>query len=102
MLISVKGRKSGNVYTTPVDYGRTNGAVCAVTSLKYRWWKNLRGGADVDLVIQGKRLTGQAQVTEDPQVVLDTLRKMYPNRTGFERIAPGLIAIHIHAIQAHG
>lgn len=96
MLIYVKGRKSGKVYTTPVDYGRNNDEVYAITSMKYAWWKNLRGGDDVDLLIQGKRLTGEAQVTDDSQIVLDTLRKMYPNRTGIERIAPGSIALHIN------
>ncbi|MEO8612760.1 MAG: nitroreductase/quinone reductase family protein [Chloroflexota bacterium] len=96
MLISFRGRKSGKVYTTPVDYGRNNGAVYAITSLKYAWWKNLSGGADVELVIKGNRVAGQAQITDDSQSVLDTLQKMYPNRTGFERIASGCIALHIN------
>ena len=95
MLISVKGRKTGRLYTTPVDYGRDKDAVLAITSQSYSWWKNLRGGGQADLVVGGRALSGRAVVSEDPGVVLDTLRKMYPGRSGFERIAPGCVAIRV-------
>ncbi len=95
MLISVKGRKSGKVYTTPVDYGRNHNTVYAITSQRYSWWKNLRGGGEASLIIGGEPLTGKAQVNEDSQSVLDTLRKMYPRRSEFEQIAPGCVAIRI-------
>jgi hypothetical protein len=95
MLISVRGRKSGKVYTTPVDYGTDSRVVYAITSQKYAWWKNLRGGGDAKLVIKGRPLAGQAQVADDSQSVLDTFHKIYPNRSGFERIAAGCVAIRI-------
>lgn len=95
MLISVKGRKSGKVYTTPVDYGRDGDAVLAVTSRRYTWWKNLSGGGQAELVIAGKPLSGPATISQDEAVILDAYRKMYPGRSGFERFAPTSVAIRI-------
>ena len=95
MLISVKGRKSGKTYTTPVDYGRDGEAVLAVTSRNYTWWKNLIGGGPADVVIAGKRLSGAATVSQDEGVILDAYHKMYPGRSGFERFVPTSVAIRI-------
>lgn len=95
MLISVIGRKSGKVYTTPVEYGLENDTAYVITGQNYAWWKNLRGGGQAKLVVQGKPLVGKAQISDDAQMVLDTFRKIYPNRSGFERVAQGCVAIRI-------
>lgn len=94
MLISVKGRKSGRVYLTPVDYGRDGGAVLAVSSAKYAWWKNLSAGGTADLLVAGRPLSGPAEVSQDPAVVLATLRRMYPGHN-VDNIAPGCVAIRV-------
>ncbi len=78
MLITFTGRKSGKVYTTPVNYIR-NGDVLTTTSYKNRsWWRNLRGGAEVTLRIQGQDSKALAQVTEANEevaaILLDVLR----------------------------
>ena len=65
MLISFTGRQSGRHYTTPVRYVRVDGAVRCFTSAKNRWWRNLRGGATVSLLIAGKEAQYQAQVIND-------------------------------------
>jgi hypothetical protein len=99
MLISVKGRKSGKTYTTPLDYGRDGGEVLAITSQNYSWWKNLRGGGSADLLVAGQALSGQAVVSEDAETVLDTLGKMYPGRSGFEKFAARCVAIRVELAQ---
>ena len=53
MLITFTGRKSGKVYTLPVNYVR-DGDVFSVVSFRHRtWWRNLRGGAPASGSTQG-------------------------------------------------
>jgi hypothetical protein len=42
-----------------------------------RWWRNLRGGAEVELRLRGRRLRGQAEVVEGKAAVDDYLDR-YP------------------------
>ena len=52
MLITVTGRKTGKAYTTPVGYYRNDGYLWVLTSRDRTWWKNLQGGAEVDLLLK--------------------------------------------------
>lgn len=71
LLITVTGRKTGKRYTTPVNYVR-DGEVLSVLSHAHRtWWRNLRGGAPVTIVLQGKTIKTIATVYEDKTEVLD-------------------------------
>ena len=77
MLISYTGRKSGKSYTTPVNYLRMKderGDFLATTSQKERvWWRNLRGGAPVRVLIQGQERSASAEAIEDEVKVADYL-----------------------------
>ena len=67
MLITFTGRQSGRRFTTPVRYVRVDGAVRCFTAAKNRWWRNLRGGATVSLLIAGKEARYQAvAIDNDP------------------------------------
>jgi deazaflavin-dependent oxidoreductase (nitroreductase family) len=69
MLITVTGRKTGRLITTPVQY-LTEGDVLWVNSTRQRtWWRNLRGGAQVTLRLRGKDVHGRAEVIEEAQAV---------------------------------
>jgi deazaflavin-dependent oxidoreductase (nitroreductase family) len=59
MIITFSGRKSGKRYSTPVSYFQENGAVYCFTHGK--WWRNLEGGAKVELRIRGKDYQGHAE-----------------------------------------
>lgn len=75
MLITYTGRKSGKVYTTPVRYLRVSDSIQCFTSADTQWWRNLRGGAEVILTIQGKDARYSANVIEsDPQRTREALR----------------------------
>lgn len=75
MIITFKGRKSGKEYSTPISYFREHDKVYAFTHSK--WWKNLIGGAQVKLRIQGQDLLGQAEpVADDVTQIADVLAKM--------------------------
>jgi hypothetical protein len=77
MLISYTGRKSGKAYTIPVNYLRMRdeeGEFLAITSQKERlWWRNLRGGLPVSLVLQGQDRSANAEVIEDEAKVAENM-----------------------------
>ena len=66
MVITFNGRSSGKVYSTPVTYFRTGDQVYCFTHAK--WWRNMVDGAQVELLIRGRKMTGQAvAVLEDEE-----------------------------------
>jgi deazaflavin-dependent oxidoreductase (nitroreductase family) len=69
MLITVTGRKTGKKYTTPVEYFRENGNLWVMTSRDRTWWRNLRGGAEVGLLLKRKPLTAFAEPDLDAKAV---------------------------------
>jgi deazaflavin-dependent oxidoreductase (nitroreductase family) len=69
MLITVTGRKTGKKYTTPVEYYRQNGDLWVLTSRDRTWWRNVRGGADVQLILKGKTIDAVAETIMDTQDV---------------------------------
>ncbi len=79
LLITFKGRRSGKQYTTPVNYAQV-GDLIYVTSMKDRtWWRNLRGGAQVTLRLQGKKVSGWGEVIEDVGSSLMAYLRASPN-----------------------
>jgi deazaflavin-dependent oxidoreductase (nitroreductase family) len=67
MLITFTGRKSGKQFTTPVRYIKKGDKVRCFTAAENQWWRNLRSGASVSLLIKGQSTDYQAQaVFDDP------------------------------------
>ena len=70
MLITFTGRNSGRQFTTPVRYFRNDDIVRCFTSAEGQWWRNMRGGADVVLRIEGRDDPYHAKAVEnDPEYV---------------------------------
>jgi hypothetical protein len=63
-LIRYAGRRTGHMYELPVQYARDGARIWILPGSPERktWWRNLRGGADVDLVLAGQRSYGHAMV----------------------------------------
>jgi hypothetical protein len=59
MILTLRGRKTGQSYTFPVTYLQESNTVFCLT--RFNWWKNLRGGAEVMLRLRGKSVTGIAE-----------------------------------------
>jgi hypothetical protein len=79
MLITFTGRKSGRQFTTPVRYVRDGKTIRCFTSAENKWWRNLRGGADVVLRTEGRDAPYHAVAIEnDP----DEVRKQLQNYLG--------------------
>lgn len=72
MLITVTGRKTGRNYSTPVGFYREGDCLWVLTSRDRTWWRNVRNGAAVSLLLHGKNLdaTAQAELKEDAVTAL--------------------------------
>ncbi|MBK6791375.1 MAG: nitroreductase family deazaflavin-dependent oxidoreductase [Anaerolineales bacterium] len=69
MLITITGRKTGKAYTTPVGYYVEGEYLWVITSRERKWWRNLQGGATVDLLLKRKPVRGAADVELDEKAV---------------------------------
>jgi len=69
LLITVTGRKTGKQYTTPVEYFREGGDLWVMTSRNRTWWRNLRDGVEVSLLLQRKPVTAFAELDLDAKAV---------------------------------
>lgn len=78
LLMTFTGRKSGQVYATPVQYAQQGEGLYIITSEGYTWWKNLRGGADVHVHLRGKTYQGHAETSTDPKMLSILVQEIYP------------------------
>jgi hypothetical protein len=77
MLITMTKRETGNLITFPVDYLREGNTVYAGSDST--WWKNLEGGAEVYLLIQGTEYVGWATpITDNLDRIKEGFKKLRP------------------------
>jgi hypothetical protein len=69
MLITITGRQTGKKFTFPVGYYREGEYLWVITSHDRTWWKNLRGGAEVGLLLKRKPVTAIAEPDLDEKAV---------------------------------
>jgi hypothetical protein len=62
MLVTVTGRRSVRMYTTPVNYVRQGDTITVFSRRGRTWWRNLRGGAPVTLRLRGRDVHGFGEV----------------------------------------
>ena len=90
LLITFTGNKSGRQYTTPVRYIRVGNLIRCFTSSENMWWRNLRGGADVMLRVQGEDKKFRATAIEnDPDRIREALvhyLRKYPQDAAYHKI----------------
>jgi deazaflavin-dependent oxidoreductase (nitroreductase family) len=84
MLITFTGRKSGKLYTTPVEYFYDGGTLTVFSSSERMWWRNLRESAPVSVRVKGRDYEGTAHASiGDAEVFGKALRAYldrYPGR----------------------
>jgi hypothetical protein len=66
-LLCFEGRRSGRRYEVPIEYHELDGDPFVLTASA--WKRNLRGGADVELIHEGQRVAMRADLIEDPDEV---------------------------------
>jgi len=77
MLVTVTGRKSGRSISTPTNYLRDGNTLWIVSWRERKWWRNLRGGANVRVLLAGKSVEGRGQVIEEEKAVAQSLFDYY-------------------------
>jgi len=65
-LIRYRGRRTGRMYELPVQFARNGNRIWILPgSPEHKtWWRNLRGGADIDMVLAGHDIHGHAMVID--------------------------------------
>ncbi|MBI3760387.1 MAG: nitroreductase family deazaflavin-dependent oxidoreductase [Chloroflexi bacterium] len=80
MLIQYTGKRSGKPHTVPVNYLRDGDVLWTISQRERVWWRNLRGGARVTVLIDGQEAQGMGDVIADDESVaaslMDYLRKV--------------------------
>jgi len=100
LLITVKGRKTGRKYTTPVNYLR-RGDMLTIVSLRARtWWRNLRGGSDVALQLRGRQVKGKGDVIEDERGVAATLTEYFQHAPNYAKYFDVALDTHGQPVSA--
>jgi uncharacterized protein YbjT (DUF2867 family) len=72
MLLTFRGRRSGDEYTIPVGYWVRDGKL--VVSTHSQWWHNFEGGQPVILRLRGERRRGIATPHPDPETVAEYMQ----------------------------
>jgi hypothetical protein len=84
LLMTWTGRRSGKAHTLPLSYVRSGSRLYLCTRPEgSKWWLNVRGGVEVDLVLQGRAQRAVASVLErDSEEALDGLRAFVTRNAG--------------------
>ena len=73
VLLEFTGHKSGRSLSTPVSYVMNGDEVQCFTS--FPWWRNLRQGNEITLMLKGKRRKGIPSVTvNEPAAIAEALK----------------------------
>jgi hypothetical protein len=69
MLITVTGCKTGRKYSTPVGFYHEGDILWVISSRDRTWWRNVKNGADVTLLLNGKTVSAFANAELDEKNV---------------------------------
>ena len=69
ILIIFTGRKSGKSITVPVNYLLDEQTIHVISIRHRNWWRNLKGGASVEVLLKGKQHNGWAVLEEEQKIV---------------------------------
>jgi len=84
-VITVRGRKTGKLYSTPVNVTRDGDVFTIISRRERTWWRNLRGGGAAHLRVAGRRYAVQAEVIEDPAGVAAGLGEYFQHHPGYAK-----------------
>ena len=84
MSLRFSGRRTGRAYDVPVVYRRgEDGVLEAITSRRRMWWRNLRVGADITVLLRGRDCRARVEVIEDD---FDTIEYALRSRDALRRL----------------
>jgi len=62
LLISVRGRRSGRIFSTPVQYVERDGDLFVISRRSRTWWRNLTANPDVTIRVRGRDVSAKASI----------------------------------------
>jgi hypothetical protein len=74
LVLHVRGRRTGKVYDVPVGRHELDGQL--LTYGGGRWRVNLRGGAELQVTVDGRRRQAHAELEEDPERVAEVFHRL--------------------------
>jgi deazaflavin-dependent oxidoreductase (nitroreductase family) len=77
VLITYTGRKSGKASTVPVNYLLVEKTLHIISLRNRNWWRNLKGGAPVEVLLKGKKQSAWAVLVEDQQKIAEELDLLF-------------------------
>ena len=69
-LIEFTSRRSGRSARQPIHYFRRDNIIQSLCEKGKDWWKNIKSGAPVKLVLNGKKYQGWAEVIEEKDRII--------------------------------
>jgi deazaflavin-dependent oxidoreductase (nitroreductase family) len=120
LLITVTGCKTGRKYSTPVGFYHEDDTLWVISSRDRTWWRNVKDGANVSLLLKGKTVEAFANAELDEKDVETHLLKYIhqmpmlarslgirienkiPNAEDIARVAKDRLFVRIKPSQADG
>jgi deazaflavin-dependent oxidoreductase (nitroreductase family) len=71
VLLTYRGRRTGRRHAVPVMYARDGERLIVIAGQpeRKRWWRNLRGGAPVEVRLRGRDRLGQGRLVLERQEI---------------------------------
>jgi hypothetical protein len=85
LVLTFVGLRSGVRYATPVNYLQRGRELLITTNS--RWWRNLAGGAPVELRLRGRRVDARAEAVREPDAVAEALTALVRDHRPYGRWA---------------
>ncbi len=86
IAITITGRKSGKRYTFPVSYVRDGETLLVISQKDRTWWKNLRNGTPVAVLLQGRRLQARGETFTDTAMAANILLRILQQVPAYQRL----------------
>ena len=84
-LLMISGRKSGRVFTIPVNYIRDGKTLWVVSDRQRTWWRNLQGGAPLEVTLARKIRRARGEVILHAREVAHALAECFKKSPGMAK-----------------
>jgi deazaflavin-dependent oxidoreductase (nitroreductase family) len=85
LVLAFTGRRTGTRYATPVNYLQRGQELLITTDS--RWWRNLDGGAPVEVRLRGRQIRATAEAVRDHDIVAEALTAIVRDHPPYGRWA---------------
>ena len=85
MLLTFSGRKSGKVYTIPINYVCSGEHFLSTSQRDRTWWRNVGMGEVVSLVVKGKNVSAASYLVQTQAEVKAGLEEVLAKNPRYAR-----------------